>query len=108
MTLRAPLHLLVFTMLLAIFGGQTARSQQASRPAPTSAAGRYRYLAERINPALALTSPPAPAADPFANATYIPLAQKVLLPTVDLSLDGLEITQAVQTPSNSVPLVAGR
>jgi len=29
-------------------------------------------------------------------------------PPVDLSIESLEITQAVQTPSNSVPLVAGR
>jgi hypothetical protein len=108
MTLRAPLHLLALTMLLAILGGQTAHSQPASPPAPTSARGQYGHVAERINSTVALTKTAALAADVFSNATYIPLAQKVLLPTVDLSLDGLEITQAVQTPSNSVPLVAGR
>jgi hypothetical protein len=39
---------------------------------------------------------------------FLPSIVLVAPPPVDLSIDSLEITQAVQTPSNSVPLVAGR
>jgi hypothetical protein len=38
--------------------------------------------------------------------TYLPLVQ--VPQALDLAIDGVEITQAVQTPGNTVPLVAGR
>jgi len=42
------------------------------------------------------------------NSVYLPLVVKSTPPTIDLSIDWLEATQAIQTTSNSVPLVAGR
>jgi hypothetical protein len=47
--------------------------------------------------------PLSPSADYKA---YLPLV--ALQSSIDLSLDQIEITQAIQNPSNSVPLVAGR
>ncbi len=40
------------------------------------------------------------------NVTYLPLISRMVY--TDLTISGLEITQAVQTVDNSVPLVAGR
>src|SRR5262249_34282706 len=51
---------------------------------------------------------------PAARSAPLAAVEKVYLPLVvnpllsDLSIDSLEITQAVQTSSNSVPLVANR
>ncbi|MGB7114878.1 MAG: hypothetical protein WBD56_01930 [Anaerolineales bacterium] len=42
------------------------------------------------------------------NSVYLPFISKSPSPTFDLTIDWLEITQAVQTASNDLPLVAGR
>jgi len=42
------------------------------------------------------------------NSVYLPFISKSPSPTFDLTIDWLEITQAIQTASNDVPLVAGR
>ena len=42
------------------------------------------------------------------NSIYLPFISKSPSPTIDLTIDWLEITQAIQTASNDVPLVAGR
>lgn len=44
----------------------------------------------------------------FNNAIYLPLVVSKPLPPVDLAVTALEVTQAVQTSNNSVPLVANR
>jgi hypothetical protein len=41
-------------------------------------------------------------------SVYLPFISKSPSPTFDLTIDWLEITQAIQTASNDVPLVAGR
>lgn len=105
MILRGPLHLLALVGLLLAFGGQTARSQtnqqttsfnnqpSATRVIATSAAPRQIGVA---------------AAPALTNTIYLPSILTVAPPPVDLSIDSLEITQAVQTTSNNVPLIAGR
>lgn len=109
MILRAPLHLLALIGLLVALGGQTARSQPAQRPAPTAAASRSQPSAAR---AIATSTAPSQhmiaATTALTNSVYLPNVIAVVPPPVDLSIESLEITQAVQTPSNSVPLVAGR
>jgi hypothetical protein len=45
----------------------------------------------------------APAA---AHDLFVPLA--LTAPTIDLAIDDLEVTQSVQNPSNTIPLVADR
>jgi hypothetical protein len=56
------------------------------------------------------TTPPAPSSEPSSVSNgyeiYLPIISRLVY--TDLSISSLEITQAVQTPSNSVPLVAGR
>ncbi len=42
------------------------------------------------------------------SCIFIPVVTKLSLSANDLSISSMEITQAVQDPSNSVPLVAGR
>jgi len=42
------------------------------------------------------------------KSVYLPFISKSPSPTFDLTIDWLEITQAIQTASNDVPLVAGR
>jgi hypothetical protein len=42
------------------------------------------------------------------NSVYLPFISKSPSPTFDLTIDWLEITQAIQTASNDVPLVASR
>src|SRR3954454_20190323 len=107
MILRAPLHLLALLGLLVAFGGQTARSQADQRPAPTSAA-RPPATAQAIGAAEGPNARRIAATTALTNTTYLPSVVLVAPPPVDLSIESLEITQAVQTPSNSVPLVAGR
>src|SRR4051812_20668605 len=109
MILRAPLHLLALIGLLVALGGQTARSQPDQRPAPTSAARQSQPSAARaIATAAAPSQRVIAATAALTNTIYLPSVLIVAPPPVDLSIDSLEITQAVQTPSNSVPLVAGR
>ena len=109
MILRAPLHLLALVGLLVALGGQTARSQPDQRPSPTSAARQSQPSAARaIATAAAPSQRVIAATAALTNTIYLPSMLIVAPPPVDLSIDSLEITQAVQTPSNSVPLVAGR
>jgi hypothetical protein len=109
MILRAPLHLLALVGLLVAFSGQTARSQPSQLPAPTLAASPGRPSAAYP---IAHSGTPSQkgiaATAELTNTIYLPSVIQVAPPPVDLSIDGLEITQAVQTISNSVPLVAGR
>ncbi|HJZ48351.1 MAG TPA: CARDB domain-containing protein, partial [Roseiflexaceae bacterium] len=108
MILRAPLHLLALVGLLMAFGSQPARSQPDVRLAPNAAASRI-HLADTRTSAAAARGQLAPAAtNPLTNTLYLPSIVRVAPPPVDLSIDSLEITQAIQTPSNSVPLIAGR
>ena len=109
MILRAPLHLLALVGLLVALGGQTARSQADLRPSPTFAASAIQPSAARAGVTSATPNQSALAATGvLTNTIYLPGLVMVSPPPVDLSIDSLEITQAVQTPSNSVPLVAGR
>jgi hypothetical protein len=48
----------------------------------------------------------APPAVPDTYEIYLPVISRLV--NTDLSVSSLEITQAIQTPTNSVPLVAGR
>lgn len=48
------------------------------------------------------------AAEPPDYPVFLPFINKPALPEVDLTITGLELTQAVQTPANDVPLVSGR
>jgi hypothetical protein len=109
MILRASLHLLALVGLLVALGGQTARSQADQRPAPTAAARQSQPAAAR---AIATSAAPSQhmiaATAALTNTAYLPIVMLAAPPPVDLSIESLEITQAVQTPSNSVPLVAGR
>ncbi|MEO7909121.1 MAG: CARDB domain-containing protein [Roseiflexaceae bacterium] len=109
MALRAPLHLLVLIGLLVALGGQTARSQPDQRPAPTVAAHQSQPAIAR---AIATSAIPSQSTigmtAALTNTVYLPRLVLVAPPPVDLSIESLEITQAVQTPSNSVPLVAER
>jgi hypothetical protein len=107
MILRAPLHLLASVGLLVALSGQTARSQLDQRPAPTSAASQP-SAARAIATSAAPRQRVIAATAALTNTMYIPSVLIVAPPPVDLSIESLEITQAVQTPSNSVPLVAGR
>lgn len=111
MILRAPLHLLALVGLLVALGSQTARSQPDVRPAPTSAASQAQPPRTRAHVAPAYASTIAATAavtGTLTNTMFLPSIVLVSPPPVDFSIDSLEITQAVQTPSNSVPLVAGR
>ncbi|HEU5098567.1 MAG TPA: CARDB domain-containing protein [Roseiflexaceae bacterium] len=111
MIFRAPLHLLALIGLLVALGSQTARSQPDIRPAPTSAASQIQRFSRRAQSATPVGSTLAATAavtETLTNTMYLPSLVLVAPPPVDLSIDGLEITQAVQTPNNSVPLVAGR
>src|SRR5207244_4385392 len=86
---------------------QTARSQPDLRPAPISAAIRTQPATARAIATSAAPRASAIATAALTNTVYLPNIMAVV-PPVDLSIDSLEITQAVQTPSNSVPLIAGR
>src|SRR3954454_23587307 len=109
MILRAPVHLLALVGLLVAFSGQTARSQPDQRPAPTAATRQSRQSAARVAGHSTAPSTSAVAATvALTNTIYLASMMQVAPPPVDLSIEGLEITQAVQTPSNDVPLVAGR
>lgn len=109
MILRIPLHLLALIGLLVAFSGQTARSQPDQRPSPTAAARQSQPAA-----AHAIVIPATPSQSTLAataaltNTIYLSSVMLVAPPPVDLSIESLEITQAVQTPSNNVPLVANR
>jgi len=81
---RCPtLHLLAMLVLLVASGVRPAQSQANRTAAPSRLATRTTA----------------------ANPVYLPLVRATRL---DLSIKELEITQSVQTPRNSVPLVAGR
>jgi hypothetical protein len=115
MILRAPLYLLALVGLLVALGGQAARSQPDQRPAPTAATSQSqlsaaRTIATSAAPRQSITAATAELTNTIelTNTMYLPSMVQVAPPPVDLSIDSLEITQAVQTPSNSVPLVAGR
>ena len=105
---RTTLHLLALFGMLVALGGQTARSQPDQRSAPTTAVRQRQPAAAR-----AITTSAAPSQSTLAttaaltNIVYLPSVMRLTPPT-DLSIESLEITQAVQTPSNSVPLVADR
>jgi hypothetical protein len=115
MILRAPLHVLILVGLLVAFGSQAAQSYpdlrpsspveasdaQAAAPGPIATSGAPGRQAIAATAALTNT-------DALTNTIYIPSMVQVAPPPIDLSIQGLEITQAVQTPSNSVPLIAGR
>jgi hypothetical protein len=106
MILRTPLHLLALLGLLLALGGQTARSQPNQQPLPAenqpSVAHRSATSATPNQRLIAATAA-------FTNTIYLSSIMKVT-PSLDLdlSIDSLEITQAVQTTSNNVPLIAGR
>src|SRR6266545_415770 len=109
MILRAPLHLLALVGLLVTLGGQVARSQPDHRPTAAPAASQRQLSAARAIATSAMPSRSTIAATAaLTNTMYLPSIVLVAPPPVDLSIDSLEITQAVQTPSNNVPLVAGR
>jgi hypothetical protein len=109
MILRAPLHLLALLGLLIAFSGQPARSQPDQRPAPTAAARQNQPAATH---SIATSATPSQstliATAALTNTIYLTSILLVAPPPVDLSIESLEITQAVQTPSNNVPLVANR
>jgi hypothetical protein len=115
MNLRVPLHLLALIGLLVAFSAQTARSQPNHQAASSAATRQNQPIANR---AIATSAGiPAQAGAPSQNriAATAALSNTVYLssvmrmaPQLDLSIDSLEITQAVQTSSNNVPLVAGR
>ena len=108
MILRAPLYLLALVGLLVALSSQTARSQ-SHQPAPTAAAIQRQLSAEHA-PATSIAPSQAGIAATAAltNTVYLPNIVKSELPLLDLSIESLEITQAVQTTSNSVPLIAAR
>lgn len=115
MILRAPLHLLVLVGLLVTLGGQTARSQPNQQPVLSAAISQSQLPAAHAIAASAAPSQRLIAATTdltntieLTNTVYLASLVKVAPPLVDLSIDSLEITQAVQTPSNSVPLIARR
>jgi hypothetical protein len=111
MIFRAPLHLLALLGLLVALGSQTARSQVDLRPAPTSAARPIPLSVTRASAAAPIRSTIAATATvtgTLTNTMFLPSIVLVAPPPVDLSIDSLEITQAVQSPSNSVPLIASR
>src|SRR5689334_12874190 len=108
MILRAPLHLLVLVGLLVTLVGQIARSPLDQQPALISAASQTQPSSARAIATSAAPSESGIATATLTNTVYLPNIQAVVPPPVDLSIDSLEITQAVQTPSNSVPLIAGR
>ncbi len=115
MFFRNSLHLLALIGLFVALGGQTARSQPNQHPAPAFAASQRQAsdaYAQAISPALRQSTIAATAAPTntiaLTNTIFLPSVLTIAPPKVDLSIDSLEITQAVQTPNNSVPLVAGR
>src|SRR5215207_4564979 len=104
MILRAPLHLLALVGLLVALGGQTARSQTNQRPAPSGAARQHQLSAVRASAISAAPSQIGIAATAaLTNTIYLSSILTVAPPPIDLSIDSLEITQAVQTTSNNVP-----
>src|SRR5262245_47033477 len=108
MSLRASLHLLALVALLAAFGGGPARSQPTRHPSPTANGSQAQSAGSTRAPASGASQPRIAATGPLTNTTYLPALLMLRAPLVDLSIDGIEITQSVQTPSNSVPLVAAR
>jgi hypothetical protein len=56
--------------------------------------------------ALAVRPTAANLAPGAVNDVFVPLA--LTAPTIDLAIEGLEVTQSVQNPSNGLPLVADR
>jgi hypothetical protein len=109
MSLRVPLHLLALFGLLIAFGSQTAQSQSWQQPPLSTTAHPSQPVSTHTTTTSAAPRQSGIAAtSALTNTVYIPNIVKVAPPLVDLSIDSLEITQAVQTPSNSVPLVAGR
>src|SRR5262245_18908008 len=108
MILRAPVHLLALFGLLIALGSQTARSQPFQQPAPSATRESQPISAHTITSSAAPQQPGIVATAALTNTIFLPNIVKVAPPLVDLSINSLEITQAVQTLSNSVPLVAGR
>ena len=53
-------------------------------------------------------APPTAAPQADSSTIYLPLIVRNIVPTLDLIADNIELTQAVQTASQTVPLVAGR
>ena len=105
---RTTLHLLALFGMLVALGGQTARSQPDQRSTPTTAVHQRQPAAAReITTSAAPSQSTLATAAALTNTVYLPSVMRITPPT-DLSIESLEITQAIQTPSNSVPLVADR
>lgn len=91
------------------------RDRHETRSTKTGRSGTIRWLALVLltllvwslgSPASAAPAPASPAASPpTPRGARLPL---VLKAGADLTISGLEVTQAVQRPDNSVPLVSGR